>query len=161
MCDFENKPMQEANAVPEPTVPPVVNSDLPPEAFIPEGATVTQIPVNEASDPNQVRDIQVGVGYFPEELLFVMTWSENGKPFFESRMNHQNFEGLTGSMVRILQQVNLSQAEEYRKRMEDEKAQKLAAEQECNPVADVGPELSSAPVADQPNQAESEQSSSN
>lgn len=112
-------------------------------------------PVEEKEEPKGVKlqNVNIGVGYCEISNTFILRLEGEGAGVFETRLDKSNFENLSGKMIRLLQEVNLKQAQEYQKRLEDEKAK----EQYCE-SGGCGQAVPSQPVADQPCEAQSEQS---
>lgn len=139
--------MSEENSVPvEEAVNPVaVESD------IPVGDQPVQIPVNEESRGIKMQNVNIGVGFCGVTSTFILKLDAESGGSFETRLDKSNFENLSSKMIRLLQEVNLKQAEEYQKRLADEEAEKP-----CCEANGCGEAVQDQPVADQPSEAQSE-----
>lgn len=134
--------MTEENSVPVEEVAPIE-----------EQVNQEQVAQPEESKGVKLQNVNIGVGFCGVTSSFILRLESEGGGHFETRLDKSNFENLSGKMIRLLQEVNLKQAQDYQKRLEDEKAEAEKCESgEC------GSCVQDQPVADQPSEAESEQS---
>ncbi len=118
-------------------------------------------PVQEALQPQKepaqeskgvkLQNVNIGVGFCEITMTFILRLESEGAGMFETRLDKSNFENLSSKMIRLLQEVNLKQAQEYQKRLEDEKPQ-----EECCKAGGCGQAVPDQPIADQPSEAQPE-----
>ncbi len=142
--------MSEENQVPvEEIAVPVQENEVPAQ----EAVAPQEVPVEEKAESKGVKlqNVNIGVGYCEVSGTFILRLEGEGAGVFETRLDKSNFENLSSKMIRLLQEVNLKQAQEYQKRLEDEKAE--AEKCESGGCEQCVPDQS---VADQPSEAQPE-----
>ncbi len=135
--------MSEENQVPVEEVDPIVEEAIQPE----------KQPLEEKQESKGVKlqNVNIGVGYCEVSSTFILRLESEGAGMFETRLDKSNFENLSSKMIRLVQEVNLKQAQEYQKRLEDEKAE--AEKCESGGCGQCIPDQSD---ADQPSEAQPE-----
>jgi hypothetical protein len=144
--------MSEENEVPvEEVAVPVQENEVPAQ----EAVAPQEVPVEEKAESKGVKlqNVNIGVGFCEVSSTFILRLESEGAGAFETRLDKSNFENLSAKMIRLLQEVNLKQAQEYQKRLADEEAQK-----ECGESGGCGQAVPDQPIADQPSEAQPEQS---